>query len=118
MVQLEQRKRPPPVDYLLYHFWGERSIQVWVTTAMGDREYDEVTEDFDYPAGVGDSREDGVTPLGQPAADWGDGILRASFDFGGTGGPGGDFDWVVGFAGPETVILDTVSPTRPTAAIL
>ncbi len=74
-----------------------------------DKEFDELTEDFDYPAGVGDSRQDGTTPLGQPSANWGEGVLRASFDFGGTGGPGGDFDWVVGFSGPETVILDTVT---------
>ena len=88
---------------------GAARMQTFIAANAFDREYDEVTEDFDYPAGIANSREDGETALPQPPAAWEDGLLRASFDFGGTGGPGGDFDWVVGFSGPETVILDTVS---------
>ena len=33
------------------------------------------------------------------------GVLEASFDFAGTGGPGGDFDWVI--PANQTVIIST-----------
>lgn len=41
------------------------------------------------------SREDTQALLDTPPAAWGGGALRAAFDFAGTGGPGGDFDWHV-----------------------
>ena len=88
---------------------GAARLSVDVSSNDFDREFDEITEGFEVSSGATGSREDGVTPLGVPRAAWGDGKLEASFDFGGTGGPGGDFDWVVGFSGPETVILDTTS---------
>ena len=88
---------------------GAARLSVDVSSNAFDREFDEITEGFQLSAGSTGSREDGVTPLGVPRAAWGEGKLEASFDFGGTGGPGGDFDWVVGFSGPETVILDTTS---------
>lgn len=88
---------------------GAARMQIDVSSNAFGREFDEITEGFEASSGTPGSREDGVTPLGVPRAEWGSGELQASFDFGGTGGPGGDFDWVVGFSGPETVILDTTS---------
>lgn len=44
-----------------------------------------------------------------PQADWGEGELAASFAFGGTGGPNGDFDWHIP-DGTE-LILDTAGDT-------
>jgi hypothetical protein len=41
------------------------------------------------------SREDTQALLDTPPAAWGGGQLRAAFDFSGTGGPGGNFDWHV-----------------------
>jgi hypothetical protein len=54
---------------------------------------DEVYEDFlvGGPAGL----QDVDATLGTPAAVWAGGELTAAFDFEGTGGPGGTFDWHV-----------------------
>lgn len=65
-------------------------------------EVDEVLEGFEE-SGLED--QDAVFPV--PSAEWKDGRLEASFAFGGTGGPGGNFDWHVP---PSTeLVLDTTS---------
>ncbi len=56
---------------------------------------DEIRVDFSFAAGTPLSLEDDQALLDSPPADWGNGRLAAAFDFGGTGGPGGDFDWHV-----------------------
>ncbi|MEL6904174.1 MAG: hypothetical protein AAFU73_15255 [Planctomycetota bacterium] len=60
---------------------------------------DEILESFDVGGDAFGSREDIVTASANPRAAWNSdvtpGTLTASFDFGGTGGPGGDFDWVI-----------------------
>lgn len=67
---------------------------------------DEIFEDFlvggDHQGSLEDTSAGGVaTP-----AIWGDqGKLTAAFAFGGTGGPGGDFDWLI--PAGQTLILDT-----------
>ncbi len=47
---------------------------------------------FDF---VDDSLQDVDAVFDTPVADWKDGTLTSAFDFQGTGGPGGDFDWHV-----------------------
>ena len=63
---------------------------------------DEVLESFST-----DELEDKVAAFASPHAEWKGGELTASFPFGGTGGPNGNFDWHV----PPGVdfILDTTS---------
>ena len=63
---------------------------------------DEVLEDFDSNAA-----EDAQAPLAEPRAIWGGGEVAAKFDFDGTGGVDGDFDWYVGSG--STVIFNTSS---------
>lgn len=79
------------------------------------RSSDELLVDFALSGASPDSYEDlsfidlapgtGI-PTGNPYADWGGGELQASFDFGGTGGPGGDFSWHIDSG---TVILDSTT---------
>lgn len=80
------------------------------TTTPGDAG-DEVLEEFRLGGGGPGSREDPSALRRHPGAVWGEGRLAASLSaFGGTGGPGGDFDWQVGNdpgGAPETLILDT-----------
>jgi hypothetical protein len=72
-------------------------------------EVDDIFEGFDLSGNELGSLEDTGASFGVPAADWGGGSLEASFAFGGTGGPGGDFDWHIP---PATeLVLDTVSDT-------
>lgn len=78
---------------------------------------DEALEEFTSSGSQPGSREDtssqlSVTggPAAVPRAIWSsDGRLTAGFAFDGTGGIGGNFDWVVGNAdgSPDTFILDT-----------
>jgi len=56
---------------------------------------DEVRTEFVFSGDDPLSREDTDALLDTPPARWGDGQLVAAFDFSGTGGPGGDFDWHV-----------------------
>jgi hypothetical protein len=74
-----------------------------------EEDADEIVERFTFSGSEDGSREDTTSAFATPRAIWGDGRLQASFNFGGTGGPGSDFDWVIGFAGQETVVLDTTS---------
>ena len=68
---------------------------------------DEVLETFLVNGDADDSLEDITAAFDTPQADWGNDKLEASFDFGGTGGPNGNFDWHV----PANVdfVLDTTS---------
>src|SRR5688572_25648025 len=66
---------------------------------------DEVNESFELGGESALSFEDPDALVDTPAAEWGDGRLSAAFAFEGTGGPGGDFDWVVHSS--ELVLFDT-----------
>ncbi|MEM1447567.1 MAG: Ig-like domain-containing protein [Planctomycetota bacterium] len=70
---------------------------------------DEVLERFEIGGDAPGSLEDTTVPSTLPRANWSSGpkanTLQAAFDFGGTGGPGGDFDWVIRTG--ETMFLDT-----------
>jgi hypothetical protein len=59
----------------------------------------ELSDAFDEPYDFGGdsplSFQDTTALFDTPEADWGDGRLSAAFSFEGTGGPGGDFDWIV-----------------------
>ncbi len=76
---------------------------------IGNPEVDEVLETFSLSGSELGSLEDTVAAFEVPRADWGGGELKASFDFGGTGGPKGTFDWHL--APGVDVILNTVSDT-------
>lgn len=66
---------------------------------------DELLEEFLLTSANPRSLEDTETVFSTPRADWGGGTLSAAFDFQGTGGPGGNFDW---FVPPNTdFVLDT-----------
>lgn len=54
---------------------------------------DEVLELFILAGDMDGSLEDTFAAFETPQATWGNGKLEASFAFGGTGGPNGDFDW-------------------------
>jgi hypothetical protein len=70
---------------------------------------DEFLEPFSVPGTSSDSSRDLDALLDAPPAVWGvDGKLEAGFNFGGTGGPGGDFDWTIEpVSGNGSVILNT-----------
>ena len=70
--------------------------------SVDNPEVDEVLESFDL---VDFEDQTAVFPV--PTAKWGDGGLEANFAFGGTGGPGGDFDWHI--APGTELVLDTNS---------
>lgn len=74
---------------------------------------DRISIEFNAPGDVTGSLEDTETPAPSPRANWSGpnapGVLEASFDFAGTGGPGGDFDWVV--PANQTVIISTDADT-------
>lgn len=73
------------------------------SAAGEERGADEILERFVAGAGMPGSREDDASINGLPRAAWGDGLLQASFDFEGTGGIGGDFDFVL-TAGQELIV--------------
>jgi hypothetical protein len=70
---------------------------------------DEIFEPFDLSGTSPGSLEDTATASALPRANWSSGntqgVLAASFDFDGTGGPGGDFDWYIRTG--ETIFLNT-----------
>jgi hypothetical protein len=71
---------------------------------------DEVFESFDVHGTASGSLEDTTSALTQPRATWGNGQLAAAFAFGGTGGPGGNFDWQIGDDSATAIVpvtLDT-----------
>jgi hypothetical protein len=66
---------------------------------------DELFESYDAGGSESGSNEDTAPNFIEPLAAWGDGRLEATFDFQGTGGPGGDFDYLV--KSGETVLFST-----------
>lgn len=71
---------------------------------------DELLEEFVLGGEADGSIEDIETPLGDPRANWGvEGELQASFAFGGTGGPGGTFDYHV--PAGQTISINTTTAT-------
>ncbi|MFT5057353.1 MAG: hypothetical protein ACI89E_000117 [Planctomycetota bacterium] len=71
---------------------------------------DELLEEFVISGSFAGSLEDTQTPLGSPRAVWGEtGKLEASFAFGGTGGPGGTFDYHV--PAGQTISINTTTAT-------
>jgi hypothetical protein len=66
---------------------------------------DEFAEEFDFGGTSALSFQDVEALSASPRAVWGNGRLAAAFDFGGDGGPGGDFDWLV-LDGDE-ILVDT-----------
>ena len=67
---------------------------------------DEVLEGFDFGGADPASLEDTQAVLDAPAAEWGGGRLSSAFHEG-TGGPNGDFDWIVRRG--ENFFFDTTS---------
>lgn len=63
---------------------------------------DELRDDFSTNDG-----EDLTAVSTKPRATWGNGLIEPSFNFDGTGGPGGNFNWVIGPG--ETIIVDTAA---------
>lgn len=72
-----------------------------------DRTADEFLESFTASGTSIDSFEDTEFASATPQAVWGDGELRAAFDFGGNGGPGGNFDVLV--RDGEELLFDTIA---------
>jgi hypothetical protein len=56
---------------------------------------DELNESFDFGGDSPESFEDTEALFDTPVGEWGGGQLSAAFSFDGTGGPNGDFDWIV-----------------------
>lgn len=74
----------------------DRAGRFWTTSQLGGLPLvDEVLERFTAGTGTPGSLEDPDGVAGVPSADWGGGKLQATFDFDGTGGPGGNFDLVL-----------------------
>ena len=82
------------------------SVDYASLTPAGDGA-DEFFEDFDFGAGEPGSFQDAEALFDTPIAEWGDGELVAAFSFAGTGGPGGDFDWLV--RKDDIFLFDTTS---------
>ncbi len=74
---------------------------------------DEFLEPFNLLGTNPDSTQDPDAVLDAPLAKWGEnGTLTAGFEFGGTGGPGGVFDWrIVQLAGGGATVLNTIFST-------
>lgn len=70
---------------------------------------DSLEEEFLIGGTAQGSREDVSAPLGLPLATWGAGELATAFDFTGTGGLDGTFDWEV--KAGQQVVLDTTLST-------
>lgn len=68
---------------------------------------DEIFESFTVGGTATGSFEQVQPTFPEPQAEWGDGRLKASFDFIGTGGPGGTFDWVVKAGTTELLTTET-----------
>ncbi len=68
---------------------------------------DEFLEQFNFGGNDELSFQDTSAVFAVPEAEWDNGLLKAAFTFSGTGGPGGNFDWVV--RGGESFFFDTTS---------
>ncbi|MEM7307736.1 MAG: hypothetical protein AAF682_13740 [Planctomycetota bacterium] len=74
-------------------FFAPTQIIDFTSLAPADGGADEVFEDFMLSGDQVGSFEDIDANFDTPPADWEEGTLTAAFDFQGTGGPGGNFDW-------------------------
>ncbi|MCP5022718.1 MAG: hypothetical protein GY930_13210 [bacterium] len=98
---------PTPADNTNFAVMASSTILVGGLAGEGA---DELLEEFAIGGTLAGSNEDTETPLGSPRAIWGEtGRLEASFAFGGTGGPGGDFDYHV--AAGQTITVNTTTAT-------
>ncbi|NOT30205.1 MAG: hypothetical protein HOP15_07140 [Planctomycetes bacterium] len=79
----------------------------FTSLAPADVLSDELREDFDFGGDGPASLQDTGALFDSPQAEWGNGVLSAAFSFEGTGGPNGDFDWVVRTG--QFFIFDTVA---------
>jgi hypothetical protein len=79
----------------------------FTSLAPADELSDAFHERFDFGGTSPLSYEDSTALFDTPVAEWGGGTLSAAFDFDGTGGPNGDFDWFVHSG--ELFFFDTVS---------
>ena len=79
----------------------------FTSLAPSDVLSDELREDFDFGGDSPASLQDTDALFDSPPAEWGNGVLSAAFAFEGTGGPNGDFDWVV--RSGEFFFFDTVA---------
>jgi hypothetical protein len=68
---------------------------------------DAFTEQFNIGGTTPGSQQDTTTTLDAPPATWSQGQLKASFNFGGTGGPGGHFVYRVRPLANGTTIMNT-----------
>jgi hypothetical protein len=68
---------------------------------------DEINESFEFSGTSPLSQEDATALFDTPEAEWGDGELAAAFSFEGSGGPNGNFDWIVRAGQP--FFFDTTS---------
>ena len=66
---------------------------------------DEIHETFDFGGDDALSFQDTDVVFDAPVGEWGGGRLSAAFAFDGTGGPNGDFDWVIRTG--ESFLFDT-----------
>lgn len=77
----------------------------FTSLSPADSGADEFPEEFTFGGDGELSFQDTEALFDSPQADWGDGRLSAAFQFDGTGGPGGEFDWLVGNG--DSIVVDT-----------
>ncbi|MEQ1891758.1 MAG: hypothetical protein ABL998_04385, partial [Planctomycetota bacterium] len=77
----------------------------FASLSPADAGSDEFPEGFDFGGNSELSFQDTEALFASPTADWEDGLLSAAFRFEGTGGPGGQFDWVV--ENGDSLVIDT-----------
>jgi len=82
---------------------------VFTSLTPDDQKSDQLPESFDFGGEDPLSNQDTAALFGSPVAEWGDGLLESAFQFDGTGGPGGAFDWLV--KSTDDLILDTDQDT-------
>ncbi len=89
--------------------FGQATTTEVTYTSLGppDDVGDELFEGFSVGGTDVGSLQDFDAAFDVPAATWEGGRLTAAFDFDGDGGPGGDFDWVVGNG--QILFFDTTS---------
>ncbi len=79
----------------------------YASLAPPDLASDELNDGFDFAHPSPLSFEDETLLSDSPLAEWGAGRLSAAFSFQGSGGPNGEFDWVVRTG--ELLVFDTTS---------
>ena len=85
-------------------FFAPTQVLDFSSLTPSDGGADELFEDFQLSGTQVGSIEDTSATFDTPPAVWGDGEVTAAFNFQGTGGPGGDFDW---HTPPGTIVFST-----------